>query len=108
MRYAITKGKGTKPLTYFAWNDLPIKKNATIFDRLENPDKVFSSRMFAFDKNCYTIFGTGEDALAYIQMIKMLIEENRQRYEDCVRGSADKLLKIADKLIVVEIHYNTK
>ena len=36
-------------------------------------------------------------------LIKRQIEENRNRYESCIKGSTDKMLKFANQLRVIDI-----
>lgn len=46
---------------------------------------------------------TIEEAEHHISLIKRQIEENRDRYESCIKGSTDKMLKFANQLRVIDI-----
>lgn len=100
MKYVIVKGKGKKPLNNFEMNDLPIKAKVTIIDRLNNKD-IFSDRMFRFYNDCCTTYNTIEEAEGYISTIKKWIKEESLRYENCLEGSTERLMNIANKLRVI-------
>lgn len=103
MSYVIVKGKGTRALNDFEHNGLPIKANITRSQLLENPESCYSDRMFHFYNDCASSFSTMEEAEQYIKTIKRWIEENRSRYENCIKGSTDKLMAFANKLRVIDI-----
>lgn len=104
MSFVIVKGKrGKRALNDFEHNGLPIKENTTLWQKMENPDSCYSDRLFHFYDDCASSFETIEEAERYIETIKRWIEENRDRYENCLKGSTDKLMDFANKLRVVDI-----
>lgn len=102
MSYVIVKGKSKKALNDFEFNGLPIKANVTRWQMIENPESCYSDRLFHFYNDCASIYRTIKEAEDYISLIKRQIEENRNRYESCIKGSTDKLMKFANQLRVID------
>ena len=103
MSYVIVKGKSNKALNNFEFNGLPVKLNATRRQMIENPGSCYSNRLFHFYNDCAGSYRTVEEAEHHITLIKRQIEENRDRYESCIKGSTDKMLKFANQLRVIDI-----
>lgn len=103
MSYVIVKGKSKKALNDFEFNGLPIKNNATWWQRIQNPEGCYSNKLFHFYDDCASIYETIEEAENYICLIKKQIVENRDRYESCVKGSTDKMMMFANQLRVIDV-----
>lgn len=104
MKYIITKGRGTTPLNGTFINDLPTTGKCKWNEKTRSFESVYTDKkIFEFNNDCYSVFDTEDDALRHITYIKKSIEEERERYEDCIKGSTDKLLKVANNLKVVEV-----
>lgn len=103
MSYVIVKGKSNRALNDFEFNGLPVKSNATMRQMIENPESCYSNRLFHFYNDCAGSYRTIEEAEHHISLIKRQIEENRDRYENCIKGSTDKMLKFANQLRVIDI-----
>lgn len=103
MSYVIVKGKSNKALNDFEFTGLPIKSNATRWQMIEDPESCYSNRLFHFYSDCASSYRTIQEAENYICWIKRQIEENRDRYENYIKGSADKMLKFANQLRVIDI-----
>ena len=70
---------------------------------IESPESCYSNRLFHFYNDCASSYRTIEEAEHHISLIKRQIEENRDRYESCIKGSTDRLLKFANQLRVIDI-----
>ena len=103
MSYVIVKGKSNRALNDFEFNGLPVKSNATMWQMIENSESCYSNRLFHFYNDCAGSYRTIEEAEHHISLIKRQIEENRDRYESCIKGSTDKMLKFANQLRVIDI-----
>ncbi len=103
MSYVIVKGKSNKALNNFEVFGLPIKSNATIFAIMTDPQSCYSDKLFHFYKDCASIYETIEDAENYIKYIKKMIINESKRYEDCIKGSTNKLMNFANQLRVIDI-----
>jgi hypothetical protein len=96
--YVIVKGNGKQALNGFEDNGLPIKDK---YDPA-HPEKAFSGKLFHFSKHSYMLFETKEEAESYIELVKEIIKSETGRYEACLAGSTEKLMKIAESFRVVK------
>lgn len=103
MSYVIVKGNSIKALNDFEFNGLPVKANAKMWKMMESPESCYSNKLFHFYNDCASSYRTFEEAEHHIAVIKRQIEENRDRYEACIKGSTDKLMKFANQLKVIDI-----
>ena len=103
MSYVIVKGKSNKALNGFEAFGLPIKSNATKFAIMTDPQSCYSDKLFRFDKDCASIYETIEDAEDYIKYIKKMILNESKRYEDCVKGSTNRLMSFTNQLRIIDI-----
>lgn len=94
MRFVIVNRSG-HPLSSFHPNDLPV-----------TPLGRFTSRtIFSFHPSKYALFSSEEKALDYARfMHEQIIEaSNRERYEEALPGSADRLERFLSTLSLKEL-----
>lgn len=94
MDYIIVNRSG-RPLTSFHPNDLPV-----------TPLGRFTSRtIFSFHPSSYAVFSSEDKALGYVHYMRSEItrEDNRERYEEALPGSADRLERFLSTLSLKEL-----
>ena len=94
--YVIVKGRGKRALNDFESGGIPTNG--------KRYDVKFSDKMFHFYNDCCSSFDSTADAEEHIEFIKKEILENKERYERHLKGSTEKLMKIAERLKVVDIN----
>jgi len=102
MNYAIRTSNGLLDGVYFG--EYPITKKLYFNEQTEKLEPKFTIRNFiatSSNNNGYTIFETEKEAKDYISYLLQQCEDNRTRYENCLTGITDQLIKVINRFKVI-------